>query len=80
MARCQGKLLRKGSNSYLKEVVDDLADLGLCEAVLGEVVNGDVDPPFSSLGPRPPHRLDLLRSHLPVMAEGVNLECSKLHD
>jgi len=43
-------------SSYLQEVVDDVADLGLGEAVLGEVVSGGVDPPFSSLGPRPPHR------------------------
>lgn len=65
MARCQGRFLRNGSNSYLwrQEVVDDLADLGLGEAVLGgEVVNGGVDPPFSFLGPRlPRHRLGLLR-------------------
>jgi hypothetical protein len=76
MARFQERFLRKGRNSYLQEVVDDLADLGLGEAVLGEVVNGGVDPPFSSLGPRPPHRLGRCGSLL--MAERVNLECSTL--
>jgi hypothetical protein len=76
MARCQERFLRKGSNSYLEELVDDLADSGLGEAVRDEVVNGGVNPPISSLGPRPPHRLSCCSPLL--MAEGVNLECSAL--
>ena len=50
--------------------MDDVADLGLGEAVLSEVVSGGVDPAFSSLGPRPPHRVG--RCCLLLMAEGVN--------
>jgi hypothetical protein len=43
--------------------------LGLGKAVLGEVVNGCVHPPFSSLVPLPPHRVG---RYVPLlMAEGA---------
>ena len=77
MARCEEIFLRKGSNSYLQEVVDDVADLGLGEAVLGEVVNGGVDPAFYSLGPWPPHRVGRCGPHTDG-GGSEHLECFKL--